>query len=795
MNNKGKIAISLLVATVLVATGFLYFYKPKTIEASIAIHPRLLFSEDEIPNLRQKINDGFGEDDAAFDRVIYYADIIVNYSYASQWAGSNQGLINIPILGVAYHLSDESNPNKSEYQEKCKGAVLFLADTYDNDQDPHWAAHRIYSMSLGFDMCFDNASEEEKSTMVTEMQSLLTYISDKGAWPSWGWETKKYRPYTNNGGVIAGSSVGLASIAFRGEGVEDTLLDKALAYSEAVLDINLNSIFGEDGSYNEGVLYAGFAMRFFSSYIEARERYDGYDYGELPQISEIVNWLAYGIRPNYYSYINNLNDALRGTFPLSLYNGILDWSQGKYNSTIAKWLWEKEAWVGRSLWGINVDNVATVLWGQDIEPADPNQILPDSKLFSHRGLYYYRTGWPTVDQTETNDSVFSLFAGKFYGGHAQEDQGNFTLWSKGEDFIVDSGYGATNWDAHSIVAVDDAGQHNAGSSIGTDGNIAHHLINPFADYLYADIKSAYDTHSEFNNYGVPFLDEIWIEDTDWSWGLVGANPVEKANRYVLTVKKSEVGEYFVIFDDINKDGLTHKYDWTFHSGLNNSINTSQNPITITGSNKGNKLDIYFANPDFSNLSFTEENHVTGNSDGNNKRILATYNNVVNPEFFTILFPRPSTDIEPDFTLTDLEIDNGRGVKLAWDGNINDYIFYKRTDTISSQNIESNGKFTLIRKNGDDLTKFSLSEGSSLTINEVSIITSNTEGVSVASDGATISISESSAEYTIYGPNVTVVVDNEGEPVSFEQYLDYVYINIEAPADETLPATITDLNAS
>ncbi|MDZ7798770.1 MAG: heparinase II/III family protein [Patescibacteria group bacterium] len=759
-----------------------------------AFHPRLLFTEEEILSLREKISDSLGDDDAAYNRLINRADTIVGYSSPNSWIGLEYGFINIPLLGTAYQLSSQSNANKYEYRDKCKQAVLYLANNYDNSQDPHACSQRIFAMSLGFDMCFDGASQEEKNIMVNEMQSLLTYISDRGDWPIWDWEAKKYRPYVNNGGVMSGSAVGLASIVFRGEGIDDTLLDKALAWSEAVININLNSIFGTDGAFNEGVLYAGFAMRFFAPYVEARKKYDGYDYSTLPQLSEMSNWLAYNIRPNSWSQINNLNDALWTTYPLSLYNGIMDWPQYRYNSSLAKWLWDKEASQGRNLWLSYIDNVATVLWSQDIEPADPNQILPNSKLFSHRGLYYYRTGWPRVNQTETNDSVFSLYAGKFYGGHAQEDQGNFTLWSKGEDFVVDSGYGAGDWQDHNTIAIDDVGQNNAGSSLGTDGNIANHLINPFSDYLQADLSPAYNGHSEFNADGYPFPAECPdcnLGYSDWSGWRCEPNTVEKANRYVLAVKKSEVGEYFVVFDDIKKDANSHKYDWLLHSTLNNTIDTSQNPITITGKYKGNKLDIYFANPDFSNLSLSQGVYDTGNKDGDNQRLVVT-NNTVNPQFFTIMYPYLANSDSPDFT--NLPVNNGYGVKLTWDNNIDDYLFYTNNN-ISYDNIVSNGKFTLVRKNNNTLSKFGLYQGNSLLVNDIDLVQTNAESISVASDGSTVTISDALAESIIYGPYVTSVLDNENNSIDFERYQNNIYINTEVPADETPPDNINDLNAT
>jgi hypothetical protein len=133
-------------------------------------------------------------------------------------------------------------------------------------------------------------------------------------------------------------------------------------------------------------------------------------------------------------------------------------------------------------------------------------------VWAQRGLYYYRSGWPSG--ATSNDIVMSFYSGKFQGGHAQEDQNQFALRAYGNSFAIDHGAGSTakESESHNMVFIDGKGQHNAGSSIGTDGAISDYILGDFADAVTGDATAAYTTYSEFNAPNYP------IAGTDWSWG-------------------------------------------------------------------------------------------------------------------------------------------------------------------------------------------------------------------------------------------------------------------------------------
>ena len=87
------------------------------------------------------------------------------------------------------------------------------------------------------------------------------------------------------------------------------------------------------------------------------------------------------------------------------------------------------------------------------------------------------------------------------------------------------------------------------------------------------------------------------------------------------------------------------------------------------------------------------------------------------------------------------------------------------------------------------------QGNSLSVDNIDLVQTNTESISVASDASTVTVSDPLAEYVIYGPHVTLVLDNENNSIDFERYQNNIYINTEAPADEMSPDNINDLNAT
>lgn len=748
-------------------------------------HPRLLFNSTEVPGLRAKIHDGIGHDDAAFQEVMFWASLLKAYPGAGFGGSPTTAFTYVPIFAAAHQLTDPADPDRALYGQICRDALLALSA-----QNPYVfidvfiESQRLYVLALGFDLCFQGAPEPDRQAIIVEIESWLDAAT------YWDWHHYENRPYTFNKGLMGSAALGLGAIVLRGDSTQTSLLNDSQSLSNSILAINLNSGMQADGAFNEGVLYAAWSMRFLAPYFEARRRWDGIDYGAQTNVSHLVEWLAYGVRPESQARVESLNDTLAGSFPLALHNTLLDWAQSRYASGIAAWLWEKQA--PQMDYGPSRDLLATVLWNDGVVPSNPGTLLPRERVFPNRGLYYYRTGWPDAAEPSSSDSLFTFYSGKYWGGHAQEDQGQFTLFAKGVDFVVDTGLSTSGKHSrgHNVVLIDAAGmpnggdQHNAGSSIGTDGSLVGWLLSPFADFVHADNEAAYDTHSEFNDPGFPY------PGTDWSWGYDGGNPVDRADRYVLSVKRSAVGEYFVLFDDIQKDAAPHTYDWLLHTRKDNCFLPDEGQVTITPGSLDcsticltcSQMDVTFVHPAAAELNLTSGLFtVTGpNNDGDTRRLVAS-TTAVAPAFFVLLYPRGTGEVAP--AVTRPPVTGGYAASLTWSGpNVTDQVvFSDGGGEAYLTGLSLHGRSAIARKTNGTLTSYSLSEGSGLYLGSVSAaIVHLGQQASVASDGQRITLSDRTLQYTLFGPSVTQVVDAAGVPVTFQKAGNYVYVNRNPP---------------
>lgn len=752
------------------------------------VHPRLLFTEADVSALQLKVRDGQGFDDQEYLDNQRYADrfltktaaeVIDNYGF--------YGLFSLPSLGMAYHLALGTDENKLRYQSKCKEGLDYLARTYGPvANDSHYSGVRLEVLSLGFDLCFDDRptgpSDAARQAIVDE---ILTYldpvwrnlsIGDNHSW----WE-REFPPYYNNGSILVGSAVGLASIVLRGETDNTAWLDGALTWAERIIDLNLSAIFDPDGSANEGELYGPFATRFLVPYIEARQRYDGVDLSTRPEVRNYERWLAYAVLPTNMGWTTQANDGNMVLVPMAWNDTYQNWAQTKYGGQLSRWVWQHNS----RLYSYDErDRMAAMLWNRGAATEMPNTELPDSTFAQRRGFYYYRTGWPPRNENASADSVFTFYSGKFGGGHAHEDQGTFSLYSRGSWFLRDSGYGnaAKQSEAHNLVFIDDRGEYNAGSSIGTDGSMPAWNLGPFADYLQADLKNAYSTHSPYNDPDQP------LPGSNWSWGYE-ANPniVSKANRHVVVMKaSSEAPEYFAIVDDIDKDGQSHKYDWTFHTETDFTLSTAANPLTITGYVPWWQLKLYFVNPSFSSLSFSNAVYDLQSRDENLLRVKASVPNVVNPLFFVILQPLTDTTPQPTYS-TPTGVSGALATRLTW-STVTDDLYFRQGATVTHGTLSSDAALLAVRRTtAGDITKWSLNQGTTLDDASRNLVTVTGGSATVANDGTTVGLSNPALQYSIDGPSVTRVTSNN-LPIAFTKSDQTVYVNL--PSSLTIdPGTI------
>lgn len=643
----------------------------------LAHHPRLLFTKADVPALRAKIHDG-GHDDEAYVSLRDYVQLVYSAQTPGIVLGTSFGVGAVPCIGLVAFLE---TPPDSFAMAQGKDLTMFIANAYSPNLDEGNSGLRLRALALGYDLFFENATDFERGYIRDEIMLYVNLMTT-----SWAYRAFEYRPYLGNHSAMFGAALGLAAICLDGE-ADATALSNAIAMADRITASLFQYQFDPGGAYNEGGLYALWTLRNLIYYFDARKRFDGTDFSANPILRAVEQWLPYEFLHDGLGKTHNLNDSPFSSTPFARSTTYFDWAMSEWSSGLSSWMWEYTAGAHGVDLGMESDQAGTVLWHRPTPPLHPNLALPRHRIWEQRGLYHFRTGWQTATRSK-NDVLFNFYSGKFQGGHAQEDQNQFALYAYGAKFAIDHGSGgsAKESDAHNMVFIDGNGQHNAGSSIGTDGRIAEYLLGGSADYIVGDATQAYTTYSEFNEFGVPF------PNTDWSWGHFGANPVQFAYRRVLVVHGNDAPPYFVIMDDIDKDGLSHEYQWRMHTLSTHAVNTSATPWTITDGDA--TLEVHALNPPAGTMLVSTLGYNNFNDDPD-ARVLRISTTAVDPRFSFLLVPRTGTLPSP--VVARAAYAWGYAVAIDWGAGIVDYLLRNDSGELAQHNeIQSDGLVTWVR---------------------------------------------------------------------------------------------------
>jgi hypothetical protein len=703
-----------------------------------AQHPRLLFDAGDLTNLYNKVRDG-GYDDQAYQFIRLMVDVIWPGDDEAAILGDDYGLSSIPMLALATYLE---NPQDESARTMGRDITTYLVNQYEVDDNEYDSSLRLRSLALGYDCFFAGATEIERIVVRDEITAYIDTMIN-----SFDYSVRLYRPYLSNKSAMVASAVGLAAIVLDGE-TDPQRVSDALAYADELVDTWTSYLVDSEGAYNEGVLYAGWSTRHLVYYFAARKRYDGVTLGQ-GKFRKLERWLAYELLPEGNGKTNNLNDSGYSDDPLPQHHTYFDWAQSEWQSGLSAYLYEHVAGPFGWDWGPKADKPATVLWNQGLAPEQPDSVLPPSAVWEDRGLYYCRSGWPSG--TESNDLLFSFYSGRFQGGHAQEDQNQFTLQAFGAKLAIDHGPGdpGKQSESHNIVMIDGSGQHNAGASIGTDGRINRFVLGGWADFVQGDATDAYTSYSSLNNSGSPFY------FSDWSWGYSGANPVLHAMRNVVCIQAVDgLPPYIFIGDDIDKDGGLHDYQWRLHTADANTVDTTGVATWINAPT--GRMILHAVNPPRSSMTtgLAAYNNLTAEPDS---RLLTFNVTAENPRFSFLLLPGDGTTTVPSVSRQ----------QFAW-GVLETIDWGTRTDVVvlnftggtvtaaGPAAIETDAPLLIVRFAGSTPTRYLAALAQSLVIDGTPYVDIANGPASVALSGTVINIDRYDADFTLFGPNVTDV---------------------------------------
>jgi hypothetical protein len=671
--------------------------------------------------------------------------------------GSNYGFSTAPALGLTALLAEEPLAGAIRQQLLDATALLIESEGVWGSGDELAAAIRLRTLLLMYDMVFAEADSQLTADLLAEVRDYIRTMTT-----DFVFYRGLYNPYCSNHSIAIGATLIQAELCLRDDWPGDIDLTIARILGEALVAKGMTDLLGSDGSYGEGGLYLAYCYRLLAPVYAAALRLDGEPLWDAAKLEATLEWAAYMLIPESGTCLNR-NDCSEYSRPFALHSTLWHWAQTALpDPRFARWLQDKITGPGGFDFGSLADGPAALLWHRAGPLLAPGDFLPPERLFPDQGLYVYRRGWPGDPLAESLQ--FTLQAGKFWGGHWQEDVGHFTLRAFGEVFGMDNGPGgnALETEAHSLPLIDGLGQHNAGSSIGTDGQLALRVDRGFCRVLQVDMAPAYNGHSPFNDPDYP------LPGSDWSWGYDGGNPLERANRWVILLPGAAPAmPVFYLLDDLRKDGAPHDYAWRLQHAMDLTLAVDGERYTLTGG--GGRLEADLLWPAPAATSWSDLHYDNANSDPDS-RSLAVAQSAVDGRFLwqlELLAPgAPSQPLAVQRFATGLRATSG-----ASDGWRRELVAAWEPILVAPGTVLA-GRFGLVEAAPSGQQRSLLVDGTELRLDDRLYIGMAPAGWAVV-DADTVWLSGPEHDFAIYSPTAVAVMAGE-LPVAFTRDGDYLH---------------------
>ncbi len=449
------------------------------------IHPRLFFTAEDLPKLRERAK---GADKELWQEVLKEVesfgtnipDPADEDLYKSGLAERKKGVMT--QYSLAFRISQASFAYTITGNEKYLDLAKKL--TLATCEMPFWGyktnkpnvdlppAHLLYAVAFAYDVLFDKLTKSEreiiKNKLIKQARLMYDYFKYK--------EKKRYT-YSQNHTWIPMAGLAIAAYALMDE--TDEAKDWA-RLSRAVFDRTMLT-FGTDGYFYESFHYYGFAFRWMIRYFDVHKQVTGENLYEpmKPKFEKMKYFAMHSILPdreNVFDFAdigdgalnrNNISkrEKLYGEYDiLYRFAGIYQDNQAQ---TIADFIrTETKLDTREPMWAFINDDA-------NLKPA-PLSDIPTAIHFSDNGTVFWRSDWSKkatafAFRCAPPEGHNATRLGKFIPdwrentGHAHPDANSFIIYGKGKYLTGDTGYlGIKNTDDHNTILVNGRGQANDG---------------------------------------------------------------------------------------------------------------------------------------------------------------------------------------------------------------------------------------------------------------------------------------------------------------------------------------------
>ncbi len=426
--------LSLLLLTLLTAICFTAPAFAAPGEDTAGQHPRLFFSADDVPALREKI------------KAEPYASMVKQLLHDVENTGDRSGseydptrgydqTVRAQRAGFAYVLTGDEKYARiaREGVEAILGNAKEWANPGAKGLALYWHGARVAS---AYDFCYSSEAWDDafNARVSSELKRHGDVIFQKGG------REQNTSPASNWQGARFGSA-GLCYLA-TDEAVDDASIDNAYGRVKRFLQANLGGA-KSSGWNTEGLGYNYYPMgNFVGPFTIAMANVRGQDIRkDVPQVSASY-WSVYatyvptmgGIRPDFGD--DNPGTDAEGTLGQAFY-----FCNDALKPGLAYLYPRIEGKEGRGTWdATRGGTIWSILYhpGDSIQPVNPMEIPAWTELFVDRGghgMFTYRNGYLSED-----DIVAQFFVKRNApGGHSGPDALSFRIIGLGTGFAVGGG--------------------------------------------------------------------------------------------------------------------------------------------------------------------------------------------------------------------------------------------------------------------------------------------------------------------------------------------------------------------
>lgn len=523
-----------------------------------AQHPRLLFSTDDLPEIRDRISEEGTIAHEAWQELLAWADDLEVGDPIADYPDRHFGRDDLAGLGLLWHVTGEER-----YLAKAKELleyVLLTAPDYGAPKAPDCCeyyirrAHKLNGLALAYDVLYPGLEGTERARRLRArlLGAILTLGGEHFAHTNTAWWGT-----ISTGSNITGNNaaaVGTAGLAIWGD-VPAPIPQLWVARSSQLVRSYFVEGFDRNGAGLEGVLYGNYGLRIPTFFSHAHERAGGENFLGMDEVSRQQEWVAYEVLPGGGA-VNPLNDArYYEVNPVHL-----TWATGHgRDPDLAGWIWEQlyRTEPMRSRYSGLGELLPTILWHKSPENGfSPEDVLPQTRIFPDRGLVHVRSGWGPDDLMSSFESRHNDWG---EGVHHNQDVNSFTLYAEGARLVVDSGY--ANW-----LEKTASGDREGARSSETEAHSAVVVDGRSQDF---HAKGHLRTAATTSTVGHPGSLDLAVGDARLAYL---TDQPERADRYFLHVRATdEHPDYLVVADAFRQGDGSHEYTWFLHTEPGNAL--------------------------------------------------------------------------------------------------------------------------------------------------------------------------------------------------------------------------------